>query len=256
MLRSPPPAVPRRGGIVHVPAFAEEMNKSRRMVALQAEAWAADGWTVLQIDLHGCGDSSGELADASWETWLEDVRLACERLEVLGAPVRWLWGLRLGGLLACDALERFGLGCGLLLWQPVASGAQHLQQFLRLWKMGQVVGKAAASERTPAQLLEAGCAAEVGGYVMSPLLAAGMRQASMRAARATAVQWFQLGTAQAEPLPAFVKLAEQWRTLGVPVRHHAVESPTFWQAQEIEVAPALLRASLVAAVEDCCGVSA
>ena len=51
-----------RGAVVHVPALFEEMNKSRRMVALQARTLAAAGFAVLRIDLHGCGDSSGELA--------------------------------------------------------------------------------------------------------------------------------------------------------------------------------------------------
>jgi alpha-beta hydrolase superfamily lysophospholipase len=42
-----------RGAVVYVHPFAEEMNKSRRMAALQAKALAAAGYAVLQIDLHG-----------------------------------------------------------------------------------------------------------------------------------------------------------------------------------------------------------
>ena len=44
-----------------VKAWAEEMNKARRMAALQARLLAENGYAVLQIDLHGCGDSSGDL---------------------------------------------------------------------------------------------------------------------------------------------------------------------------------------------------
>ena len=51
---------PARGAVLHLHAFAEEMNKSRRMVALQARALAEAGFAVLQIDLHGCGDSGGD----------------------------------------------------------------------------------------------------------------------------------------------------------------------------------------------------
>ncbi len=39
--------------VVHVHAFAEEMNKSRRMAAMQSRALAAAGFAVLQIDLLG-----------------------------------------------------------------------------------------------------------------------------------------------------------------------------------------------------------
>ena len=65
-----------RGGIVYLHPFAEEMNKSRRMAALQSRMLAARGFAVLQIDLFGCGDSSGDFGDARWEIWRQDVALA------------------------------------------------------------------------------------------------------------------------------------------------------------------------------------
>ena len=40
-LHMPPDARPASGWVVHVPAFAEEMNKSRAMVSRQARALAA-----------------------------------------------------------------------------------------------------------------------------------------------------------------------------------------------------------------------
>ena len=69
------PAEPRvpLGLVVHAPAFAEEMNKSRRMVALQARALAEDGLAVLLVDPLGCGDSPGDFGDATWETWVQDI---------------------------------------------------------------------------------------------------------------------------------------------------------------------------------------
>ena len=52
----------RRGQVVYVHPFTEEMNKSRRMAALQSRALAGAGFSVLQIDLAGCGDLSYWLA--------------------------------------------------------------------------------------------------------------------------------------------------------------------------------------------------
>jgi len=57
-----------RGAVLYLHPFAEEMNKSRRMAALQSRMLAARGIAVLQIDLFGCGDSSGDFGDASWAT--------------------------------------------------------------------------------------------------------------------------------------------------------------------------------------------
>lgn len=47
-----------RGSIVYIHPFAEEMNKSRRMAALQARALTLAGFAVLQLDLIGCGDEA------------------------------------------------------------------------------------------------------------------------------------------------------------------------------------------------------
>ena len=46
------------GSILYVHPFAEEMNKSRRMAALQAHGLAQAGYAVLQVDLRGCGESA------------------------------------------------------------------------------------------------------------------------------------------------------------------------------------------------------
>ena len=65
------------GQVVYVHPFTEEMNKSRRMAAMQARALAQAGFEVLQIDLLGCGDSSGGFGDATWAAWVADVTSAC-----------------------------------------------------------------------------------------------------------------------------------------------------------------------------------
>jgi hypothetical protein len=63
LLRTPGREPANAGAILYVHPFAEEMNKSRRMAALQARP-VRSRLTVLQIDLYGCGDSDGNFADA------------------------------------------------------------------------------------------------------------------------------------------------------------------------------------------------
>jgi alpha-beta hydrolase superfamily lysophospholipase len=66
---------PRRA-VLHVPAFGEEMHKSRRMVALLAQTLRARGTATLLIDPFGTGDSEGDLEKATWELWKDDFRAA------------------------------------------------------------------------------------------------------------------------------------------------------------------------------------
>jgi uncharacterized protein len=233
------------GSVIAVHAFAEEMNKSRRMCARMARALAGAGWRVVQTDLFGCGDSDGDFADASWAAWQADIDAELARCDD-NAPV-WLWGLRAGALLACAAAARRP-DARLLLWQPVASGAQHLQQFLRLHAGARIVGSAkSASEVSPAQRLRAGIAVEVGGYDLSPALAAGMEQASLDLPESFVgrVVWLEVSGEEAPQLsPAATRTIERLQARQIRVDAEAVRGPAFWQTQEIEECEPLLARSL------------
>jgi exosortase A-associated hydrolase 2 len=120
-----------RGAVVYVHPFGEELNKSRRMAALQARAMATAGYGPADR-LLGCGDSSGDFGDATWEAWLADVKFACDWLQERTAAPLWLWGLRSGCLLvneAANRMERRSICCSGSQWSRASS---FLQQFLRL----------------------------------------------------------------------------------------------------------------------------
>lgn len=243
-----PHATPPRGTILAIPPFAEEMNKSRRMAARLARACATAGWQVVQADLHGCGDSAGEFREASWQAWIDELRVELDRALDSGRPV-WLWCTRAGALLASELLhaER---AVHLLLWNPVLSGAQHLQQFLRLHTGAKVIGSAKANaELTPAQALKAGQLVEVGGYELNPGLAAALGSASFRVPDryAARIVWLEVVASEQEPAPTSAQ-AERWieqaAVRGIAVEIEAMRGPAFWQTQEIEQCERLLERSL------------
>ena len=62
------------GDILVVPAFAEEMNRCRAMVALQARQLAQVGMGTLVLDPYGTGDSCGDFVDADWAVWKADLQ--------------------------------------------------------------------------------------------------------------------------------------------------------------------------------------
>ena len=246
-----PPQAPLRGRVVQVHAFGEEMNKSRRMAARQARELAAVGFAVLQFDLLGCGDSAGDHGDATWSRWLDDVAWAAShlcRLAGCGADVPlWLWGHRVGALLATQAAERLAQSEGrmphLLLWQPTGQGKAALQQFLRLKAAAQMLdGGGKGVTESLKRTLAAGEPVEVAGYRLHPEMAAGLEGASLAPpAGGARVVWLELSTAEtAELLPASRAAIERWRSAGWTVEAHALPGPAFWQTTEIEDAPALV----------------
>src|SRR5207302_1844904 len=131
VLRLPAHRIAVRGCVLLAPPFAEEHNKSRRMMALAAECIAANGYAVLQIDCLGCGDSTGDFGDATWDEWLLDIGRGYDWLESRYHLPIWVLGVRAGALLAVAAAKRIAAGApNLLFWQPVVSGRQHLAQFV------------------------------------------------------------------------------------------------------------------------------
>lgn len=252
-----PPHGAARAALLYLHPFAEEMNKSRRMAALAARRMAAHGVGVLQLDLHGCGDSAGDFSDARWDGWHADVAAGMDWLRARLAIEPGLWGLRLGALLALDhAAQSERAPARLLLWQPVTNGAQHLTQFLRLRVAGDMLQEGAESGGTAAlrARLQAGDTLEIGGYRLHPALALaldGIDAAALALPRCR-IDWLDTVPDASRPLtPAALRLAERWRAAGMEVHQAAVPGPSFWTTQEIAESPALLDASTALFTEPC-----
>lgn len=243
---------PARGGaarraLLYLPPFGEEMNKSRRMAAVQARALAVAGCEVLQIDLCGCGDSSGDFGEASWQGWLDDVLAAHAWLRARSDAPLTLWGLRAGCLLAADAAPLLPEPLDFLFWQPVLSGKQYWQQVLRLKLAGELAGSAAAGASDWRRDLAAGRRIEIAGYAIAPGLVAGLAQTELRLAPdgVGRVGWLELSLREGATLsPAAQQRIEQLRAAGIRVDADVVPGPAFWQTVEVEEAPELIAASL------------
>jgi exosortase A-associated hydrolase 2 len=235
--------------VVFVHAFGEEMNKSRRMAAQQARRLAMAGHAVLQIDLKGCGDSSGEFSDATWDEWVNDVLAAHAWLRERTQAPAWLWGHRAGCLLACEAAKRLDEPCNLLFWQAPVSGQLLVQQFLRLKAAGNLAdGQGKQVLETLRTQLAAGLTVEIGGYETAADLLNPMAQALLTPPdRKARLEWLEVSTRpEASLSPVGTKALDQWRTAGWQVNGQVVAGPAFWQTTEIEDAPALFDATVAA----------
>lgn len=239
-----------RGTVLYAPPWAEEMNKARRMAALQARAFAEAGFATLLPDLFGCGDSAGEFQQARWDHWVDDLRVAALWLRdrLGGLPV--LWGLRSGCLLVSTLAQRLDAGpLRLLLWQPPSQGRTLLTQFLRLHAAGNVLTGAGASPRDGARrALDSGQPVNVAGYELNPLLAEGLGAAALLPPPAGSVaHWFEVSMRdQLALLPATEQARADWVAAGCTVQAEVVRGPAFWQTVEIETVPDLIGRSTAA----------
>jgi exosortase A-associated hydrolase 2 len=248
-----PPVGPCRGAVLYVPPFAEELNRTRRMAALGARRLAAHGYGVLQIDLYGTGDSAGDFGDARWDLWQHDLHAGAAWLHARLAQPLTLWGLRLGALLALDYARTAAHPLApMLLWQPVASGATYLTQFLRLRTAGAMLGDEAGAQSGTKALratLQAGQTLEIAGYDLAPALALAIDAlpAPETMAPPAGAHWFEvLGAPGQAPGPAGARVAAAWQPHGAALHLHTVHGAPSWATSEIATVPALLDATLQA----------
>ena len=238
------------GGFIYVHPFGDEMNKSRRIAALQARVFAAMGFGVLQIDLFGCGDSQGEFENARWDIWKQNLEAARGWLENrVTAPIS-LWGLRLGALLALD----FARGSEkkiekIILWQPVINGELFLTQFLRLRVANEMLGS--TNEKTSGtkalrSSLAAGERLEVAGYVLVHELTEvieNLRVVKLMVSEVP-VYWFEIVPEPGRSMPpAGAKVVREWEKKNGNLSVHFVPCAPFWATQEISECPELVSAT-------------
>ncbi len=241
--------------VAHVPAFGDEMNKSRRMVSMQARALAAAGAMVLVLDPLGTGDSPGDHGAVAWDDWVRDIasgvgwlrREFARRWPGQPEPTCVLWGLRAGALLAAAAAHVLPRDGGLLLWQPAVHGRTVLQQLLRLMSAGAVLaGRGAAVGTTAARdAMAAGRTLEIGGYAISPALTQGLEAASLLPGSPplTMAVIEVASKPEASPSLPLAKLLTRWREAGGQATIEVVQGPAFWHTTEIEDAPELIAAT-------------
>lgn len=235
------------GDILVLPPFGEEMNRCRAMVAMQARALSGIGMGTLVVDPYGTGDSAGEFAEATWDGWLADMRLALRWLRANGPGCNSLWALRLGAVMASQLAREDGLIEHLLLWQPVLDGKQFWTQFLRI----RIAAELNLPDRvkTTGELRQrsgAGEAIEVSGYRVGPQLAQQVDQLAFDGAGLPVklqIDWFEvLPSEDVGIAPAAMQGATRLREGGAQLTQAGVVGPAFWHVHERELAPALVAA--------------
>lgn|GEM_PF-1439244 len=118
--------------VLIVPGIAHEERTMADGLNALAESLAVAGHGTLLIDLHGTAHSSGQLDTPQiGEHWRGDVRAALHHLRAAGFEQVIVVGVRLGALIALDALRHERVD-GFVAWSPVASGRRHVRELRML----------------------------------------------------------------------------------------------------------------------------
>ena len=236
-----------QGSVLFLPPFAEEMHKSRQIVASNARELAAAGYRVMLLDLTGCGDSGGDFSEASWPVWLQDAHFAIHTLKEFGDEPLTLWGLRMGALLACELAQGRDDISRLVLWQPVLNGEQQVDQFLRLKTAAGIVNDAITFDRKSLwSELRAGRSLDVAGYELGAKLALELAKVRLNdLVPLCPVHWLEIGASSAgAPSPASENVIARWREQGLQVTTAYVQGEPFWRTVDAPDNPQLHQRTL------------
>jgi uncharacterized protein len=112
--------------------WGQEYIRAHRSMRRLAMLLGAAGCHVLRFDYYGTGDSMGESREVNLRGCEEDIETAIEELrDTSGATRVSLVGLRLGAALATHvAARKRKLVESLVLWDPVVSGPEYLEELL------------------------------------------------------------------------------------------------------------------------------
>ena len=105
--------------IVICPPIGTEHLRSFRALKQLATMLSKQGYDVLRFDYFGTGDSSGDCEEGSLQQWQEDVETAIEELiDMSGAEIASLIGLRIGGTLAAKVAQNTDKLCDIIKPPP------------------------------------------------------------------------------------------------------------------------------------------
>lgn len=225
--------------IILIPPFAEEMNKTRRMLSLLSLRLAEGGIITVLPDLYGTGDSGGDFVDADLSSWQDDLaRTAVWCRQSIG-PVTGLLAIRLGCALACQeqVLSAMPELSHSVFWQPVLDGSRHLNQFLRLRVAAALANDSKESIAGLRRELAERGEVEVAGYRLSRRLAEDMDrllEPSVLPAPLGTVDWFEIVRQHGQALPvSSARVLKATNSGGERVRDHAITGEPFWATTEI-----------------------
>ena len=246
----------RRDCVLLVPPFAEEMNKTRRMLTLVAQALAARGFLCVLPDLYGTGDSDGDFEDASWDGWRQDLGRVRSHLLKEGVRVSHAVAVRTGCALLAEAAKQEAWALSsTVFWQPVSDGSRYLRQFLRL----RVAASLMEDDRreTVGELrsrLRDGQSLEVAGYQVSSRLADELDKVSLAPDLSHDIgdlHWIEIVRGGGHELSqTSSSIIDAAREKGIRVESATIRGEPFWSSTEIvRISPLIERTvdTLVAA---------
>lgn len=213
-------------GIVLCYPIGQEYLSVHRSFRQLSLGLARAGFHVLRFDYSGSGDSAGESDEGDVEQWLADISMAVEQVKGRGGLTRVaLVGVRLGATLgALVGAERRDLA-GLVLWEPIVNGREHLQTLMTLHRDWlRAVFSKPKQDRTDGRRLE------ILGFPLTDRLRRGIEAIDLLALEGRAAAGVLIIESDGEG--RYARLGEHLSSLNCRVEYRHIPGPRVWTRGE------------------------
>ncbi len=123
-------------GVVLCYPMGQEYIRCHRAFYILACKLSLLGFHTMRFDYYGCGDSYGQSEDGNILHWQNDIKNAINELQKGICINKFiLVGLRLGASLCAMEASENNKVKGLILWDPVISGAHYLTEIINAHKL-------------------------------------------------------------------------------------------------------------------------
>ena len=118
-------------GILICNPIGHEYQNYHRALNKLAQLLARNGFPVMRFDYYGSGDSSGEFSELTLSQCLRNIDTAVNTFRIESRLEQiCLIGARIGSSLALKYAEEYGNIDELVLWSPIETGNQYLEEVL------------------------------------------------------------------------------------------------------------------------------
>lgn len=218
-----PPAAERACTVLICPPTGPEYIRAHRTLRQLALRLGRLGFRTLRFDYYGTGDSAGDFTESSIAGWRGDIGAAVDEiLRRFGTGSLLLLGLHLGADMALETAARRGDIDGVLLWNPVGSGADYARA-LRQWQAQSI---AAGAIPAPPPHDETPSCTEILGYAYTPQLMSELEGHSLGPWTRPPARRVMVLDTNAQPQYVPLKTALEAAGCSVQLRHEP--NPAVW----------------------------
>ena len=231
----------RESGVLLCPPIGQEGIRAHRACRQLATLLAQAGFPTLRFDYFATGDSAGESADGSVESWIQDVRTATDELKDLSGVERVSWvGFRFGASLAVLAARGRRDLDALVLIEPVVSGGDYLRE---LGEMHAAFMRAEFPEFTPGRSRDSAAGLdEAIGWPMSARLREEIAAIDLPAGPVPPVHRIVLISASEEEREDQRRIIGKAAAIGLPATFIHAADATLWNQEDVRVPMKTLQA--------------